>query len=80
MHRLLSYCAMLGLTVVSHAEDGGLTGQAVATASAVSPAQCQPQQQLVAISGLGGNATASFVNGALSIQGAAGTGVATRRR
>ncbi len=33
MHRLLSYCAMLGLTVVSHAEDGGLTGPAVATAS-----------------------------------------------
>lgn len=33
MHRLLSYCAMLDLTVVSHAEDGGLTGRAVATAS-----------------------------------------------
>ena len=33
MHRLLSYCAMLGLVVVTHAEDGGLTGQAVATAS-----------------------------------------------
>lgn len=32
MHRLLSYCAMLGLTVVSHAEDAGLTGGAVATA------------------------------------------------
>ncbi len=32
MHRLLSYCAMLGLTVVVHAEDGGLTGNAVATA------------------------------------------------
>jgi dihydroorotase len=32
MHRLLSYCAMLGLTVVAHAEDAGLTGNAVATA------------------------------------------------
>jgi dihydroorotase len=32
MHRLLSYCAMLGLVVVSHAEDAGLTGTAVATA------------------------------------------------
>jgi len=32
MHRLLSYCAMLGLVVVTHAEDEGLTGQAVATA------------------------------------------------
>lgn len=32
MHRLLSYCAMLGLVVVSHAEDAGLTGKAVATA------------------------------------------------
>ncbi len=32
MHRLLSYAAMLGLTVVVHAEDGGLTGNAVATA------------------------------------------------
>ena len=32
MHRLLSYCAMLGMTVVVHAEDGGLTGNAVATA------------------------------------------------
>jgi dihydroorotase len=32
MHRLLSYCAMLGLVVVSHAEDAGLTGSAVATA------------------------------------------------
>ncbi|WP_374590630.1 dihydroorotase family protein [Novosphingobium sp.] len=32
MHRLLSYCAMLGLTVVTHAEDEGLTGGAVATA------------------------------------------------
>lgn len=33
MHRLLSYCAMLGLVVVTHAEDGGLSGSAVATAS-----------------------------------------------
>jgi dihydroorotase len=32
MHRLLSYCAMLGLVVVTHAEDGGLAGHAVATA------------------------------------------------
>ncbi len=32
MHRLLSYAAMLGLTVVTHAEDGGLAGSAVATA------------------------------------------------
>ena len=32
MLRLLNYCAMLGLVVVSHAEDGGITGNAVATA------------------------------------------------
>lgn len=32
MHRLLSYCAMLDLAVVTHAEDAGLTGAAVATA------------------------------------------------
>jgi dihydroorotase len=32
MHRLLSYCAMLGLVVVAHAEDAGLAGGAVATA------------------------------------------------
>jgi dihydroorotase len=32
MLRLLRYAAMLGLVVVSHAEDGGLTGEAVATA------------------------------------------------
>lgn len=32
MHRLLSYCAMLGLVAVTHAEDAGLTGSAVATA------------------------------------------------
>ncbi|WP_088306642.1 dihydroorotase [Novosphingobium sp. B 225] len=32
MHRLLAYCAMLDLTLVVHAEDGGLTGNAVATA------------------------------------------------
>jgi dihydroorotase len=32
MHRLLSYCAMLGLVVVTHAEDAGLTRGAVATA------------------------------------------------
>ena len=33
MLRLLQYCAMLGMVVVSHAEDGGITGHAVATAS-----------------------------------------------
>ncbi|MBS0482367.1 MAG: amidohydrolase family protein [Proteobacteria bacterium] len=33
MYRLLSYCAMLDLVVVTHAEDSGLAGQAVATAS-----------------------------------------------
>jgi len=32
MLRLLRYAAMLGLVVVTHAEDGGLTGNAVATA------------------------------------------------
>lgn len=32
MHRLLSYCAMLDLVVVTHAEDAGLAGNAVATA------------------------------------------------
>ena len=32
MHRLLSYCAMLDLVVISHAEDGGMAGSAVATA------------------------------------------------
>ena len=32
MLRLLQYAAMLGLVVVSHAEDGGLAGSAVATA------------------------------------------------
>lgn len=32
MHRLLSYCAMLDMVVVTHAEDAGLTGLAVATA------------------------------------------------
>lgn len=32
MLRLLNYCAMLGLVVVAHAEDGGITGAAVATA------------------------------------------------
>jgi len=33
MLRLLGYCAMLDMVVVSHAEDGGITGPAVATAS-----------------------------------------------
>ena len=33
MHRLLQYAAMLDLVVVAHAEDGGLAGSAVATAS-----------------------------------------------
>ena len=32
MLRLLQYCAMLGLVVVTHAEDAGITGSAVATA------------------------------------------------
>jgi len=32
MLRLLRYCAMLGLVVISHAEDGGIAGNAVATA------------------------------------------------
>ncbi|HMO68684.1 MAG TPA: dihydroorotase, partial [Novosphingobium sp.] len=32
MLRLLRYCAMLGMVVVTHAEDGGLAGDAVATA------------------------------------------------
>jgi len=32
MHRLLGYAAMLDLVVVTHAEDGGLAGHAVATA------------------------------------------------
>ena len=32
MMRLLSYCAMLDLVVVTHAEDGGIAGNAVATA------------------------------------------------
>ncbi len=32
MHRLLQYASMLGLTVIAHAEDGGLAGSAVATA------------------------------------------------
>lgn len=35
MLRLLQYAAMLDLVVVSHAEDGGLTGSAVATAGEV---------------------------------------------
>ncbi|MBC2667252.1 dihydroorotase [Novosphingobium flavum] len=33
MLRLLRYCAMLGMVVVTHAEDAGITGSAVATAS-----------------------------------------------
>ncbi len=32
MHRLMSYCAMLGLVLVTHAEDAGIAGSAVATA------------------------------------------------
>lgn len=32
MHRLLSYCAMLDLVAIAHAEDAGLAGSAVATA------------------------------------------------
>jgi dihydroorotase len=32
LHRLMAYCAMLDLTVITHPEDSGLAGQAVATA------------------------------------------------
>ncbi len=32
MHKLLAYARSLGLTVIAHAEDGGLAGHAVATA------------------------------------------------
>ena len=32
MHRLMGYCAMLGLVLVTHAEDAGIAGHAVATA------------------------------------------------
>lgn len=35
MLRLLSYCAMLDLVVVTHAEDAGITGSAVATAGEI---------------------------------------------
>ncbi len=35
MLRLLRYCAMLGLVVVTHAEDAGVTGSAVATSGEV---------------------------------------------
>ncbi len=35
MLRLLRYCAMLGLVVVTHAEDAGVTGTAVATSGEV---------------------------------------------
>lgn len=35
MLRLLRYCAMLGLVIVTHAEDAGITGSAVATAGDV---------------------------------------------
>lgn len=35
MLRLLRYCAMLGLVVVTHAEDAAITGKAVATAGEV---------------------------------------------
>jgi dihydroorotase len=31
MHRVLAYAGSLGMTVIAHAEDGGLTGNAVAT-------------------------------------------------
>lgn len=31
MHKVLAYASALGLTVISHAEDGGLAGKAVAT-------------------------------------------------
>ena len=36
MHKVLTYAASLGLTVISHAEDAGLVGGAVATASETS--------------------------------------------
>lgn len=50
MLRLLRYCAMLGLTVVTHAEDGGVVGNAVATAGEMAtrlglpsaPAEAEP--------------------------------------
>jgi dihydroorotase len=35
MHRLLGYAGMLGLVVVAHAEDSGLSGHAAATASEI---------------------------------------------
>ena len=35
MLRVLQYAAMLGLVVITHAEDGGLTGSAVATAGEI---------------------------------------------
>lgn len=35
MLRLLQYCAMLGLTVIAHAEDAGIVGNAVATAGEI---------------------------------------------
>lgn len=35
MARLASYCAMLGLVIVAHAEDGGMAGHAVATAGEI---------------------------------------------
>lgn len=31
MHRVLAYASDLGLTVIAHAEDGGLVADAVAT-------------------------------------------------
>lgn len=36
MHKVLTYAASLGMTVISHAEDAGLVGGAVATASETS--------------------------------------------
>lgn len=35
MLRLLQYCSMLGMTVIAHAEDAGITGKAVATAGEI---------------------------------------------
>ena len=46
--RVLSYAAGLGLTVIAHAEDGGIAGKAVAFKEALSPEFKAYQQQVVA--------------------------------
>ncbi|MBB3859662.1 dihydroorotase [Novosphingobium hassiacum] len=48
MLRLLRYCAMLGLVVVTHAEDAGVTGSAVATAGEVATRLGLPSAPAVA--------------------------------